>query len=144
MIYVDEAPGGVTPAVPGIPNDRWGLTWVKVAPGEQHICFGDAFGHTTPDCVDVVVVAGEVLEVVGDYTPEAIVRVDALGAPAGTSPTISLNGVPRDAWQVWTSVPAGDYEVCFGDVPGATAPPCQNVTFVVGANLLVTGTYTVP
>lgn len=135
-IYVDAAPGGVVPPVPGFLEDRWGLTWVKVDPGEYQICFGDVEGFSTPGCQEIIVTAGATTTVQGDFTPRASVQVTS-NQPG----TITLNGVPRDAGEVFTFVPAGVYEICWGDVPGFTAPACQNVNLAAGANPPIPGTY---
>jgi virginiamycin B lyase len=55
---------------------------------------------------------------------------------------ISVNGIERDAWGLnWAEFPPGDHEVCFGPVPGFTAPPCQTVAVTAGTTTTVTGTY---
>jgi hypothetical protein len=56
--------------------------------------------------------------------------------------TISVDGIPRDDWGVWTDLPTGSHQVCFGAVEGYTAPPCQNITLTAGQQTTVTGTYT--
>ena len=56
---------------------------------------------------------------------------------------ITVNGVAANAWGMWTSKEPGSYDVCFGDVPGYTTPPCQNgQTVTAGNTTTVTGTYT--
>ena len=44
---------------------------------------------------------------------------------------------------MWTDLPTGAHQVCFGPVAGFTAPSCQNITVNAGALTSVTGTYTV-
>jgi hypothetical protein len=64
----------------------------------------------------------------------------AITSPALPS-TISVDGVPRNDGGLWTEVPPGTYEVCFG-APGYVTPPCQNNQVVVAsATTTVTGTY---
>ncbi|MBX3284843.1 MAG: S8 family peptidase [Actinobacteria bacterium] len=56
---------------------------------------------------------------------------------------IIVDGTARDTWGLnWAAMPAGAHQVCFGDVPGYTKPPCQNPTLTQGSTSTVTGTYT--
>jgi hypothetical protein len=61
-------------------------------------------------------------------------------SPAAAA-TISVAGVPCDDWGMWTDLPAGSYEVCFGTVDGSTAPGCQMATVSTGSLTTVTGDY---
>ena len=47
-----------------------------------------------------------------------------------------------NAWGVWTDLEPGTYDVCFGDVVGFTAPPCQPAVVTAGANTTINGTFT--
>lgn len=136
-IYVDAAPGGVVPAEPGFLEDRWGLTWVKMDPGEYQICFGDVEGFTTPGCQEIIITAGATTVVTGEFTERALAHVVATESTG----TITMNGVPRDAGEVFTFVPAGIYEICFGDV-GALTAPCETVNLAPGVgNPTILGIY---
>jgi hypothetical protein len=53
-----------------------------------------------------------------------------------------VDGIPRNDWGVWTDLPTGGHQVCFGAVEGFTAPPCQNITLTAGQQTTVSGTYT--
>jgi Tol biopolymer transport system component len=56
---------------------------------------------------------------------------------------IIVDGVPRDSWGLnWVEFPAGEYEVCFGPVPGFTPPPCTTVNVDEGLTTTVDGVYT--
>ena len=55
---------------------------------------------------------------------------------------VSVDGTPRDDWGLFTDVPAGSHQVCFGAVPDYAAPSCQTVTVSAGQTTSVTGTYT--
>jgi subtilisin family serine protease len=62
-------------------------------------------------------------------------------APAVAAP-IRANGVLRTDWGIdWVSVEPGEYEVCFGDVPGFVTPACQTVTVVAGETSVVEGSF---
>ena len=121
-------------------NDHWGLTWVKIPPSTPTVCFSDVEGFTTPACQEVTVTDGSTTVVNGLYIKRGTLRV--LTAPNGGQPsTISVDGIARNAFGMWTAFPTGNHEVCFGDVPGLTAPACQTVNVVAGATSTVTGTF---
>ncbi|MGH9222252.1 MAG: hypothetical protein ACRD2W_00260 [Acidimicrobiales bacterium] len=67
----------------------------------------------------------------------------AVTAPAGPAP-VSVDGVPRDDWGLFTDYPTGPHTVCFGSVACRTRPPCQTVTLNPGQTTQVTGAYTAP
>ena len=56
--------------------------------------------------------------------------------------TIFVDGLPRNDWGLWTWLPTGSHQVCFGAVSGYTAPACQNVTLTAGNQTTITGAYT--
>ncbi len=116
--------------------DTWGLDWLETTPGDHEVCFGDVEGHGTPPCETVTVTAGETAEVVGTFAPHGTLRVTT-DPPAAS--TISIDGNPANAWGVWTDVPVGDHEVCFGPAPGWEPPPCGTVTVLAGQTTEVTG-----
>jgi hypothetical protein len=56
--------------------------------------------------------------------------------------TISVDGVPRNNWGMWTDIPTGNHQVCFGPAQGfTTTPPCQNANVTAGQLTTVTGNY---
>ncbi|MGZ0218908.1 MAG: hypothetical protein ACKVIY_07820, partial [Acidimicrobiales bacterium] len=73
--------------------------------------------------------AGGVTVLDGVFAERGVLRVDT--SPAQPS-TIKVNGFPRDKYGVWTFVPAGSYEVCFGPVPSMTAPGCETIEVTAG------------
>jgi glucose/arabinose dehydrogenase len=133
-----------SPAVPsqilvdGVPRDTWGLTWLQLAPGSHTVSFTHVQGWTEPAPQTVTVTAGAVTTVAGTFTPRGVLRVVTSPAVPGT---ISVDGVPRDDWGMWTDLPTGPHQVCFGPVPGKTEPACQGANLPGGALTTVTGTY---
>jgi hypothetical protein len=134
-----------SPAVPsqilvdGVPRDTWGLNWVKLPPGTYTVRFTHVEGYTEPDPQTVNVTTGNTTTVDGTFTQRGTLRVTTSPAVAGT---ISVDGIPRNDWGVWTDLPTGGHQVCFGAVEGYTAPPCQNITLTAGQQTTVNGTYT--
>ena len=135
-----------SPAVPsqitvdGAIADTWGLKWVKQGPGSHTVCFADVPGYTTPPCQTVTVVGGETSTVTGTFVPRGYLHV--VTSP-GANSRISVDGVPRNNWGLWTDLTTGSHQVCFGAVAGLTPPPCQTVTVTAGATTTVTGSFTV-
>jgi hypothetical protein len=133
------------PAVPaqilvdGLPADSWGLNWVKVAPGAHVVSFTDVEGFTTPADVAVTVVAGTTTVVTGNYVQRGSLQVTT--SPAVPA-TIFVDGSPRDDWGMWTDLPAGSYQVCYGEVDGFTAPACEVTAVTAGALTSITGVFT--
>jgi hypothetical protein len=123
--------------VDGIIRDTWGA-WFRIAPGSHQVCFTALEGFTTPSCETVTVDADATTTVTGTFVPRGFLRVITSPASVGT---IFVNGVPRDDWGMWTDLPPGPVQVCFGGVVGKTSPPCQNATVVAGATTTLTGTY---
>ena len=133
------------PAVPaqitlnGEIADSWGLTWVKVPPGSYSVAFSHVEGFSEPAQETVSVTAGATTTVNGAFTRRGTLRVLTSPAVAGA---ISVDGVPRNQYGLWTDIPTGQHQVCFGPVAGFTPPACQDVTVTAGAQTTVTGTYT--
>ena len=124
--------------VDGIPRDEWGLTWLKVSPGEHRISFTDIPGLGTPDEVVANVTPGQVLNVTGTYPAYGFLRVTTEPAvPA----TIGVNGVARNDWGLWMAVPPGAYEISFGAVDGYRPPRTQTATVVAEETTHVVGEY---
>ncbi|MEZ5179563.1 MAG: M12 family metallo-peptidase [Acidimicrobiales bacterium] len=126
--------------VDGFRRDNWGLNWLKLDPGAHTYCFGPSLNLTEPDCHDVTITPGLTSTVNGTFLTRGFLRV--VTSPAVPA-NITVNGVAANAWGMWTSKEPGSYDVCFGDVPGYTTPPCQNgQTVTAGNTTTVTGTYT--
>jgi hypothetical protein len=134
-----------SPAVPSqilvdeIPRDTWGLTWLKLPPGDYEVSFADVPGFSTPASQTVTITSGLTTEVTGTFVERGWLQV--MTDPAVPA-TISVNGVPRNDWGMWTDLDPGSYEVCFGDVPGYTTPDCQTATLTAGLTNTVTGSPT--
>jgi hypothetical protein len=128
-------------SIDGVIADSWGLNWVEVAPGSHMVCFSHVEGYTEPACDTQTVTAGATTTITGTFTQRGTLRV--LTSPA-VAATISVDGTPRNAWGVWTDLPTGSHQVCFGPVAGYTAPACQDITLSAGVQTDVTGTYTGP
>jgi len=124
--------------VDGVPRDTWGLTWVDIGVGGHEVCFSDIAGWTTPPCETVVVTAGATAVVQGLFTQRGFLRVQT-SPPVGS--TISVDGVPRNDWGMWTDIEPGSHEVCFGAVAGFDAPACEIVDVIAGATTAVTGAF---
>jgi len=62
-------------------------------------------------------------------------------SPAVVS-AITVDGIHRADWGLdWLSLPAGSYEVCFGDVPGFRSPGCQTADIEPGVTTSVDGAF---
>lgn len=133
------------PAVPtqvivdGVPRDTWGLNWLELPPGVHVVEYTDVPGFVTPPPVSVSVFDQATTVVRGDFVRLATLRVNT--SPAVPA-QISIDGQPADQWGVWTDLPAGPHEVCFGDLADFAAPACQTVNLVAGETTEITGVYT--
>ena len=134
-----------SPAVPsqisidGHVADTWGLNWLKIAPGSHQVCFSDVTGYTSAACQTVTLVTGATTVVTGTFALRGYVKV--VTSPAVAS-QISIDGYPSDDWGVYTDLPAGSHQICFGAVAGHNPPPCQTVAVTGGVTSTVTGTFT--
>jgi subtilisin family serine protease len=126
--------------VDGIPMDEWGLNWVKLAPGTHVVSFGDVAGLASPPARTVMLLADETSVVEGEYVPLASLRITTDPAVPGT---ISIDGVPRNDWGIWTFLAAGTYAVSFGAVAGFDPPAAVSVTLGPGESRHVVGQYAV-
>ncbi len=139
MLRVTTSPPVVSQiVVDGIPRDTWGLTWVKLPAGEYTVSFTDVPGFTTPASEMVTVVSGVTTEWTGVFGPRGYLRV--ITSPPVPS-TVYVDGVPRNDWGMWTDLPPGSYEVCFGAVTGYTTPGCQTANVTAGQTTTVTGDF---
>ena len=125
--------------VDGVIRDSWGLNWLKLNPGTYTLSFTHVEGYSragTP--------AGHDHRRPDDdrrrHLHPARIKLRVLTNPAVWG-TISVDGVPRDDWGMWTDVPIGNHQVCFGPVQGFTTPPCQNANVTAGQTTTITGTY---
>lgn len=133
-----------SPAVPtqisidGVAADSWGLNWLELTPGSRTVCFSHVQGYTAPECQTVVIAAGQTTTTTATFAPRGYLRVDTSPAVAGT---ITIDGHPADDWGVYTDLPVGTHEVCFGPVAGLVAPGCQSPVVTAGQTTTITGSY---
>ena len=95
-------------------------------------------GYTEPAPQTVNVVAGQTTTVQGNFVRRGILRVMTSPALPGT---ITVDGIPRNDYGMWTDLPVGSHNVCFGPVAGFNPPACQTATLTAGNLTTVTGTY---
>jgi Glycosyl hydrolases family 18 len=124
--------------VDGAPHDSWGLTWLNLPPGAHTVSFTHVEGFTEPAAQQVTVTGGQTTVVQGDFTQRGELRVLTNPAVPGA---ISVDGTTRDDWGVFTDLPTGSHQVCFGPVAGFTPPACQTATLTAGQQTTVTGNY---
>ena len=124
--------------IDGVPRNSWGLDWLELDPGNYTVSFTHIEGYTEPAPQQVTVTANQTTTLGGTFTQRGSLRV--ITSPAVPA-TISVDGAPMNDWGVWTDVPTGSHQVCFGSSPGFTAPACQNVTVNAGQLTTVTGNY---
>src|SRR2546428_3284710 len=122
--------------VDGVPRDEWGLAWMKIAPGTHTVSFGGLNGLATPTAQTVTTTSGATTTVQGNYGANGYLRV--ITNPALAS-TISVNGVPRNDWGMWTALPPGTYTVHFGLVAGYNPPADQTAIVTAGAPTAIPG-----
>ena len=97
-------------------------------------------GYATPADQVVNVTAGNTTIVTGTFVPQALLRVLTSPAVPGT---ITIDGIRRNDWGVWTYFPPGAHQVCFLAVLAFLPPTCQNINLAAGTgNADVTGVYT--
>jgi hypothetical protein len=119
--------------------DTWGLTWLELPPGSYTMSFSHVSGYTEPAPQTVTVTAGSTTMVTGTFVQRGSLRVTTSPPTAGT---ITVDGISRDDWGMWTDIPAGAHTVCFGQAAGyANVPACQAVTANAGVETDVTGNY---
>ena len=124
--------------IDGVIRNSWGLDWLKLAPGTYTLSFTHVEGYTEPAPQQVTISSGQITTVNANFTQRGSLRVITSPAVPGT---IFVDGLPRDNWGMWTDIPTGPHQVCFGAVQGLTAPACQNANVTAGQLTTVTGTY---
>ncbi len=125
--------------IDGVSTDSWGLNWLELDPGTYTLSFTHVEGYTEPAPQQVTITAGQTTTVTGTFTQRGELRV--ITSPAVPA-TISVDGTPMNDWGLWTDLPVGSHQVCFGPTPDFTPPACQNITLVAGQQTTVTGTFT--
>ena len=124
--------------VDGVIRDSFGLNWLDLPPGSYTVSFTHVEGFTEPAPQTVNVVAGATTTVQGNFVAE--------GFPAGhhqprRAGTIRVDGIPRNDSGMWTDLPVGAHEVCFGPVAGFNPPACQTANLTAGNLTTITGNY---
>ncbi len=125
-------------SVDGAARDSWGLNWVGLPAGPHEVCFGEVAGYVAPPCQTVDLVGGQTTTIGGTYSPQGYLRV--VTSPAVPS-TVTVDGVARNDYGLWSEVAPGSHDVCFGAVSGFDTPSCQQVVVAPGATSTVTGTF---
>jgi hypothetical protein len=119
--------------------NSWGLDWLKLDPGTYTVFFTHVEGYSEPAPQQVTISAGQTTIVNGSFTQRGSLRVLTSPAVPGT---IIVDGLPRNDWGMWTDIPVGNYQVCFGAVADFAPPGCENANVQAGQLTTVTGTYT--
>jgi hypothetical protein len=126
-------------SVDGNVADTWGLNWLEVGSGSHQVCFSWVQGYTTPACQTVAVTGGATTTVTGTFVQSGFLQVRTSPAVAAT---VFVNGVARDDWGLWTDLPAGTYQVCFGsNYAFVNSPICQTANVSAGSTATLTGNY---
>jgi len=140
LLRVTTSPAvGATILVDGVARDPWGLNWLKISAGSHSVCFAPFAGASGPSCQTVSVTAGNTTTVTGAFQVKGSLR--AITSPA-VNATITVDGVDANNYGVWRTNATGSHTVCFGAVPGYTAPACRSVSVTAGTSVTTTGTYT--
>jgi FG-GAP repeat len=124
--------------VDGVIRDSWGLNWLKLTPGPHTVSFTGVEGYTPPPQQQVNITAGQTTTLIAPFAQRGFLRV--ITNPAVWA-NILVDGVPRNAFGMWTDIPTGSHQVCFGPVIGFTPPPCQNANVTAGQLTTITGNY---
>ncbi|MGH9225997.1 MAG: hypothetical protein ACRD2W_19915 [Acidimicrobiales bacterium] len=113
-------------------------TW-RPPRGPNEVCFREVEGFVKPPCQTANVAKGATTQVQGDFAARGFLRV--VTSPAVPA-RITVDGVARDDWGIFTDLAVGPHQVCFGPVAGMAPPPCQSVSLTAGATTTATGAYT--
>jgi len=127
--------------IDGIARDEWGLDWLKLEPGYHLLEFTDVPGLGTPEPQWFAIYPAETTYVQGVFSVHGWLRVLTDPPVPGT---IFVDGIPRNDWEMWQSMPAGTYTVSFGPVAGYETPARQSATVRPGTLTTITGTYRPP
>ncbi len=144
---VTTPPVAATITIDGSPVNDWGAI-VSIESGNYDVCFGLVEGWDPPPCETVVATAGATMMVTGAFVqnagasgPVGVGTLRATTSPAVPS-QLSIDGVGAQSFGLdWVKLPPGSREICFGDVPGFTSPPCETVAIVDGVTTVISGTF---
>ena len=124
--------------VDGIARDEWGLTWFKIAPGLHTVEFAGVYGFDAPSSIDVLVGTGQTTETRGEYAAHGFLQVTT-NPPLPS--TIFVNGIARNEWGMWQSVPPATYTVSWGPVADWRPPDPVTVDVREGRLMRVRGDF---
>ena len=120
-----DPPVPTTVLVDGVPASDWGLRWLALPQGVHWVSFTDVPGFVTPEPQLVTIVANQTSTITADFEPLTQLRV-TIDPPVPM--TVTVDGVPRNRWGMWTGLEPGTYEVCLEQTIGWNPPPCEQVT----------------
>lgn len=126
--------------VDGVARNTSSVRGMELPAGSYVVCFDEVDGYRPPPCESVTINDGATTEHVGVFEPAGILSVTI--EPDGLAGKIVVEDVPRDRGSVTLPVPAGEHEVCFGEVGGYTTPTCDVVDVPFGGTASTVGTYT--
>jgi len=109
---------------------------VKLNTGPYDISYSDIPGFVTPPDENVSIAAGITSVSTGFFTKMGVLRV--VTQPP-TEATIYVDGTPMNNWGVWTYLPVGTYQVCFGPAAGKAQPGCQTANVNILSQTDLTG-----
>jgi len=118
--------------------DTWGLQWVKLSPGSHLVCFSAVPGFSGPPCQLLTITAGVTTTYTAPFVARGYLQVSTSPAVASQ---ITVDGIPRNNWGLYTDLSTGSHQVCFGAVAGFTAPACQTANLTAGNTTSITGTF---
>jgi hypothetical protein len=121
-----------------VARNQYGLDSVKQPTWAENLWFTDVQGYGTPPGCHVDVSSGRTSGCTAVYQALGWLRV--VTDPAVPA-TISVDGIPRDDWGVWTALAPGTHIVSFGALAGYAAPPDQPVYLVAEQTVTVTAKY---
>ena len=124
--------------VDDIPRDEWGLAWMKITPGSHKVSFSEVYRNLPPENTTVSVTAQTATTYDGVFSLDGLLRV--IVSPELPS-TIYVDGVPRDDWGMFQTLPPGVYSVSFGEVPGYEGPPPVLIDLRAGEFIQILGSF---
>lgn len=113
-------------------------------PGTYVTVWGDVFGWATPPPDTLTVALSESIVFTGNYLPGGTVVVDP--SPDTLDAPWQLDGpggytTAGQGDQTLGPLPAGVYDLAWGDVPGWAAPPPDTLTVAMGDTIVFSGEY---
>lgn len=125
-------------SVDGTIGTTWGL-WVNLLPTTHTVSFSHVTGFDDAAPVTQLLQAGVTNTITGVFARRGYLHVKTDPPVAAT---IYVDGTPREDWAMWTDMPPGSYDICFGSVEGYATPPCQEATVIAGLTTELNVPYT--